>query len=106
MKESVIRKVFCALNWPPKTGAFQKLITFVVEGLATKAESSTVQELQTKVETLEGTVQELQTKVETLEGTVNTLQETITTLSGKVSTLESNYTSLEGRVTALETPQG
>ena len=43
MKESVIRKVFCALNWPPKTGAFQKLITFVVEGLATKAESSTVQ---------------------------------------------------------------
>ena len=28
MKESVIRKVFCALNWPPKTGAFQKLITF------------------------------------------------------------------------------
>ena len=84
MKESVIRKVFCALNWPPKTGAFQKLITFVVEGLATKAESSTVQELQTKVETLEGTVN---------------------TLSGKVSTLESNYTSLESRVTALETPQ-
>ena len=69
MKESVIRKVFCALNWPPKTGAFQKLITFVVEGLATKAESSTVQQLQTKVETL--------------ESTVNTLQETITTLSGK-----------------------
>ena len=31
MKESVIRKVFCALNWPPKTGAFQKLITFVVQ---------------------------------------------------------------------------
>lgn len=28
MKESVIRKVFCALNWPSKTGAFQKLITF------------------------------------------------------------------------------
>lgn len=84
MKESVIRKVFCALNWPPKTGAFQKLITFVVEGLATKAESSTVQELQTKVETLEGTVN---------------------TLSGKVSTLESNYTSLESRVIALETPQ-
>ena len=78
MKESVIRKVFCALNWPPKTGTFQKLITFVVEGLATKAESSTVQDLQTKVETLEGTV----------------------------NTLESNYTSLEGRVTALETPQG
>ena len=47
MKESVIHKVFCALNWPPKTGAFQKLITFVVEGLATKAESSTVQQLQT-----------------------------------------------------------
>ena len=48
MKESVIRKVFCALNWPPKTGAFQKLITFVVEGLATKVESSTVQQLQQK----------------------------------------------------------
>lgn len=92
MKELVIRKVFCALNWPPKTGAFQKLITFVVEGLATKAESSTVQQLQTKVETL--------------ESTVNTLQETVTTLSGKVSTLESNYTSLEGRVTALETLKG
>ena len=45
MKESVIRKVFCALNWPPKTGAFQKLITFLVEGLATKAGSSTVQEV-------------------------------------------------------------
>lgn len=92
MKELVIRKLFCALNWPPKTGVFQKLITFVVEGLATKAESSTVQELQTKVETL--------------EGTVDTLQKTVTTLSGKVSKLESNYTSLEGRVTALETPQG
>lgn len=91
MKESVIRKVFCALNWPSKTGAFQKLITFVVEGLATKAESSTVQELQTNVETF--------------EGTVDTLQKTVTILSGKVSTLESNYTSLEGRVTALETPQ-
>lgn len=92
MKELVIRKVFCTLNWPSKTGAFQKLITFVVEGLATKAESSTVQQLQTKVETL--------------EGTVNILQETVATLHGKVSTLESNYTSLEGRVTALETPQG
>lgn len=92
MKESVIRKLFCALNWPPKIGAFQKLITFVVEGLATKAESSTVQELQTKVETL--------------EGTVNILQKTVTTLSGKVSILESNYTSLEGRVTTFETPQG
>ena len=92
MKELVIRKVFCALNWPPKTSAFQKLITFVVEGLATKAESSTVQELQTKVETL--------------EGTINTLQETVTILSGKVNILESNYTSLESRVTALETPQG
>lgn len=91
MKESLIRKVFCALNWPSKTGAFQKLITFVVEGLATKAESSTVQELQTKIETL--------------EGTIDTLQETVTTLSGKVSTLESNYTSLEGRVTALEEPK-
>ena len=53
MKESVIRKVFCALNWPPKTGAFQKLITFVVEGLATKANSSTVEELQGKITTLE-----------------------------------------------------
>ena len=39
MKESVIRKVVCALNWPQKTGAFQKLITFVVEGLANKSES-------------------------------------------------------------------
>ena len=91
MKESVIRKVFCALNWPPKTGAFQKLITFVVEGLATKAESSTVQELQTKVETL--------------EATVNTLQATVTSLSVKVSTLKSNKTTMQNRVTALETPQ-
>lgn len=91
MKESVIRKVFCALNWPPKTGAFQKLITFVVEGLATKANSSTVQELQSKVTTLESSVSTLTSKVSTLEGTVNTLQ--------------SNYTSLESRVTALETSQ-
>lgn len=91
MKESVIRKVFCALNWPPKTGAFQKLITFIVEGLATKANSSTVQELQSKVTTLEESVSTLTSKVSTLEGTVNTLQ--------------SNYTSLESRVTALETPQ-
>ena len=91
MKESVIRKVFCALNWPPKTGAFQKLITFIVEGLATKANSSTVQELQSKVTTLESSVSTLTSKVSTLEGTVNTLQ--------------SNYTSLESRVTALETSQ-
>lgn len=91
MKESVIRKVFCALDWPPKTGAFQKLITFIVEGLATKANSSTVQELQSKVTTLEESVSTLTSKVSTLEGTVNTLQ--------------SNYTSLESRVTALETPQ-
>ena len=49
MKESVIRKVFCALNWPLKTGAFQKLITFVVEGLATKAESSTVDRKSTRL---------------------------------------------------------
>lgn len=91
MKESVIRKVFCALNWPPKTGAFQKLITFIVEGLATKANSSTVQELQSKVTTLESSVSTLTSKITTLEGTVNTLQ--------------SNYTSLESRVTALETPQ-
>lgn len=73
MKESVIRKVFCALNWPPKTGAFQKLITFIVEGLATKANSSTVQELQSKVTTLEESVSILTSKVSTLEGTVNTL---------------------------------
>lgn len=91
MKESVIRKVFCALNWPPKTGAFQKLITFIVEGLATKANSSTVQELQSKVTTLEESVSTLTSKVSTLEGTV--------------STLRSNYTSLESRVTALETPK-
>lgn len=91
MKESVIRKVFCALNWPPKTGAFQKLITFVVEGLATKANSLTVEELQGKVNTLEESVSTLTSKVSTLESTVNTLQ--------------SNYTSLESRVTALETPQ-
>lgn len=91
MKESVIRKVFCALNWPLKTGAFQKLITFIVEGLATKANSSTVQELQNKVTILESSVSTLTSKVTTLEGTVNTLQ--------------SNYTSLESRVTALETPQ-
>jgi peptidoglycan hydrolase CwlO-like protein len=91
MKESVIRKVFCALNWPPKTGAFQKLITFIVEGLATKANSSTVQELQSKVTTLEESVSTLTSKVSTLESTVGTLQ--------------SNYTSLESRVTALETPQ-
>lgn len=91
MKESVIRKVFCALNWPPKTGAFQKLITFIVEGLATKANSSTVQELQSKVTTLEESVSTLISKVSTLESTVGTLQ--------------SNYTSLESRVTALETPQ-
>ena len=91
MKESVIRKVFCALNWPPKTGAFQKLITFIVEGLATKANSSTVQELQSKVTILEESVSTLTSKVSTLEGIVNTLQ--------------SNYTSLESRVTALETPQ-
>lgn len=91
MKESVIRKVFCALNWPPKTSAFQKLITFIVEGLATKANSSTVQELQSKVTTLEKSVSTLTSKVSTLEGTVNTLQ--------------SNYTSLESRVTALETSQ-
>lgn len=91
MKESVIRKIFCALNWPPKTGAFQKLITFIVEGLATKANSSTVQGLQSKVTILEESVSTLTSKVSTLEGTVNTLQ--------------SNYTSLESRVTALETPQ-
>lgn len=91
MKESVIREVFCALNWPPKTGAFQKLITFIVEGLATKANSSTVEELQGKVNTLEESVSTLTSKVSTLESTVNTLQ--------------SNYTSLESRVTALETPQ-
>lgn len=91
MKESVIRKVFCALNWPPKTGAFQKLITFIVEGLATKANSSTVQELQSKVTTLEESVSTLSSKVSTLESTVGTLQ--------------SNYTSLESRVTALESTQ-
>lgn len=91
MKESVIRKVFCALNGPPKTGAFQKLITFIVEGLATKANSSTVQELQSKVTILEESVSTLTSKVSTLESTVGTLQ--------------SNYTSLESRVTALETPQ-
>lgn len=73
MKESVIRKVFCALNWPPKTGAFQKLITFIVEGLATKANSSTVQELQSKVTTLEESVSTLISKVSTLESTVGTL---------------------------------
>lgn len=91
MKESVIRKVFCALNWPPKTGAFQKLITFIVEGLATKANSSTVQELQSKVTTLEESVSTLISKVSTLESTVGTLQ--------------SNYTSLESSVTALESTQ-
>jgi outer membrane murein-binding lipoprotein Lpp len=91
MKESVIRKVFCALNWPPKTGAFQKLITFIVEGLATKANSSTVQELQSKVTTLEKSVSTLISKVSTLESTVGTLQ--------------SNYTSLKSRVTALESTQ-
>lgn len=91
MKESVIRKVFCALNWPPKTGAFQKLITFIVEGLATKANSSTIQELQSKVTTLEESVSTLISKVSTLESTVGTLQ--------------SNYTSLESRVTALESTQ-
>lgn len=91
MKESVIRKVFCALNWPPKTGAFQKLITFIVEGLATKANSSTVQELQSKVTTLEESVSTLISKVSTLESTVGTLP--------------SNYTSLESRVTALESTQ-
>lgn len=91
MKESVIRKVFCALNWPPKTGAFQKLITFIVEGLATKANSSTVQELQSKVTTLEESVSTLISKVSTLESTVGTLQ--------------SNYTSLESRVTAFESTQ-
>lgn len=91
MKESVIRKVFCALNWPPKTGAFQKLITFIVEGLATKANSSTVQELQSKVTTLEESVSTLISKISTLESTVGTLQ--------------SNYTSLESRVTALESTQ-
>lgn len=91
MKESVIRKVFCALNWPPKTGAFQKLITFIVEGLATKANSSTVQELQSKVTTLEESVSTLISKVNTLESTVGTLQ--------------SNYTSLESRVTAFESTQ-
>lgn len=91
MKESVIRKVFCALNWPPKTGAFQKLITFIVEGLATKANSSTVQELQSKVTTLEESVSTLISKVSTLESTVGTLQ--------------SNYTSLESKVTALESTQ-
>lgn len=91
MKESVIRKVFCALNWPPKTGAFQKLITFIVEGLATKANSSTVQELQSKVTTLEESVSTLISKVSTLESTVGTLQ--------------SSYTSLESRVTALESTQ-
>lgn len=91
MKESVIRKVFCALNWPPKTGAFQKLITFIVEGLATKANSSTVQELQSKVTTLEESVSTLISKVSTLESTVGTLQ--------------SNYTSLESRVTALGSTQ-
>lgn len=91
MKESVIRKVFCVLNWPPKTGAFQKLITFIVEGLATKANSSTVQELQSKVTTLEESVSTLISKVSTLESTVGTLQ--------------SNYTSLELRVTALESTQ-
>lgn len=91
MKESVIRKVFCALNWPPKTGAFQKLITFIVEGLATKANSSTVQELQSKVTTLEESVSTFISKVSTLESTVGTLQ--------------SNYTSLESRVTALESTQ-
>lgn len=91
MKESVIRKVFCALNWPPKTGAFQKLITFIVEGLATKANSSTVQELQSKVTTLEESVSILISKVSTLESTVGTLQ--------------SNYTSLESRVTTLESTQ-
>lgn len=91
MKESVIRKVFCALNWPLKTGAFQKLITFIVEGLATKANSSTVEELQDKITTLEESVSTLTSKVSTLESTVSTLQ--------------SNYTSLESRVTALETPQ-
>lgn len=91
MKESVIRKVFYALNWPPKTGAFQKLITFIVEGLATKANSSTVQELQSKVTTLEESVSTLISKVSTLESTVGTLQ--------------SNYTSLESRVTALESTQ-
>ena len=91
MKESVIRKVFCALNWPPKTGAFQKLITFIVEGLATKANSSTVQELQSKVTTLEESVSTLISKVSTLESTVGTLQ--------------SNYTSLKLRVTALESTQ-
>lgn len=91
MKESVIRKVFCALNWPPKTGAFQKLITFIVEGLANKANSSTVQELQNKVTTLEESVSTLISKVSTLESTVGTLQ--------------SDYTSLESRVTALESTQ-
>lgn len=91
MKESVIRKVFCVLNWPPKTEAFQKLITFVVEGLATKANSSTVEDLQSKVSTLEESVSTLTSKVSTLESTVGTLQ--------------SNYTSLESRVTALETPK-
>lgn len=91
MKESVIRKVFCALNWPPKTGAFQKLITFIVEGLATKANSSTVQELQSKVTTLEESVSTLISKVSTLESTVGTLQ--------------NNYTSLESRITALESTQ-
>lgn len=91
MKESVIRKVFCALNWPPKTGAFQKLITFIVEGLATKADSSTVQELQSKVTTLEESVSTLISKVSTLESTVGILQ--------------SNYTSLESRVTAFESTQ-
>lgn len=91
MKESVIRKVFCALNWPPKTGAFQKLITFIVEGLATKANSSTVQELQSKVTTLEESVSTLISKVSTLESTVGTLQ--------------SNYTSLESRVIAFESTQ-
>lgn len=118
MKESVIRKVFCALNWPPKSSAFQHLITFIVEGLAPKAESSTVQALQSDLDIEKSKITKLQgdytalkgqsdtnkTNIESLQSQYSTLNSSVETMSPKVTKLESDYTALEARVKALESP--
>lgn len=118
MTENVIRKLFGASNWPPKSGAFQHLITFIVEGLAPKAESSTVQALQSDLDTEKGKITKLQgdyttlksqsdtnkTNIESLQSKYSTLNSSVETMSPKVTKLEGDYTSLEARVKALESP--
>lgn len=116
MKESVIRKIFSAINWPSKALAFQKLIDFIVEGLSSKAETSKVSELENKLSGLESKLSGLEGEISGLEGEISGLESSISTkadsttvenlqsqLSSKAN--QSDLTALTSRVEALEGSQ-